>query len=154
MIFLDLHKAYDSVDSSRFLEILEGYIVGPRTCRILRTNWSCLSMVAKARGCYGVSFKGTRSVTQGDPISPTIFNVGVHEVVRHWVTVMAESAKDWGGRRQEGRHQNYLFYVDDGMVPLSAPRWLQGDFSTLVGLFYRVGLKYNVSETVKMICHP
>ena len=125
MIFLDLHKAYDSVDSSRFLEILEGYIVGPRTCRILRTNWSCLSMVAKARGCYGVSFKGTRSVTQGDPISPTIFNVGVHEVVRHWVTVMVESAEERNGRRQEVRHQNSLFYVYDDMVASLDLCWQQ-----------------------------
>ena len=29
MIFLDLHKAYDALDRSRCLEILEGYGVGP-----------------------------------------------------------------------------------------------------------------------------
>ena len=37
VIFLDLHKAYDALDKSRCLEILEGYDMGPRSCRILRT---------------------------------------------------------------------------------------------------------------------
>ena len=31
VIFLDLHKVYDALDRSRFLEILEGYVVGPRS---------------------------------------------------------------------------------------------------------------------------
>ena len=37
VIFLDLHKAYNTLDRSRCLEILEGYGVGPRSCRLLRT---------------------------------------------------------------------------------------------------------------------
>ena len=35
VIFLDLTKAYDALDSSRCLEILEGYVVGPKARRIL-----------------------------------------------------------------------------------------------------------------------
>ena len=35
MIFLDLHKAYDALDRSRCLKILEGYSVGPRYREIL-----------------------------------------------------------------------------------------------------------------------
>ena len=47
MIFLDLHKAYDALDRSRCLEILEGYGVGPRASRLLRTYWWRLSMVTR-----------------------------------------------------------------------------------------------------------
>ena len=36
MIFMDLHKACDALDRFRFLEILEGYGVGPRSCGLLR----------------------------------------------------------------------------------------------------------------------
>ena len=66
MIFLDLHKAYDALDRSRCLEILEGYGVVPRSCRLLRTYWGRLSMVARAGGYYGEAFKVARGVTQGD----------------------------------------------------------------------------------------
>ena len=40
------------------------------------------------------------------------------------------------------------------MVASLDPQWLQGDFSTLVGLFNRVGLKTNVSKTVGIVCRP
>ena len=83
VIFLDLHKVYDALDRSRCLEILEGYGVGPRVWRLLQTYWQRLTMVARAGGYYGAALQGDRGVTQGDPLSPTIFNVVVDVVVRH-----------------------------------------------------------------------
>ena len=55
---------------------------------------------------------------------PTILNVVVGSMVRPWIEVMVESAGEKSGHGQEDRHQNYLFYVDDGMVALSEPRCL------------------------------
>ena len=81
MIFLDLTKAYVALDRSRCLEILEGYSVGPSSRRLLTTYWRSLTMVARVGGYYGEAFKGARGVTQGDPLSPTIFNVVVDTVV-------------------------------------------------------------------------
>ena len=69
-------------------------------------------IVASERGYYGKEFKGARGVTQGYPLSPTIFKVVVDAVVRQWVTVMVGGAEKWGECGQEGRHQNYLFYGD------------------------------------------
>ena len=63
----------------------------------------------------------------------------------------AEERRDCG---QEGRHHNALFYADDGMVALSDPRWIQGAFITLVGLFYRVGMRTNVGKKVGMVYCP
>ena len=47
-----------------------------------------------------------------------------------------------------------MFYANDGMVVSSDPAWLQGDFSALVAIFDRVGLRTNVGKTVSMACHP
>ena len=135
MIFLDLHKLYDALYRSRCLEILEGYGVGPRSRRILQTYWRQLTIVERAGGYYGTAFQGACGVTQRDPISPTIFNVVVDAVVRHWLMVMVEGAEERGERGQEVRHQDSLFYTGDGMVASLDPRWIRGSFNTLVGLF-------------------
>ena len=50
VIFLDLTKAYDALDRSRCLDILEGYGVGPSARRLLQTYWRRLTMVARAGG--------------------------------------------------------------------------------------------------------
>ena len=42
----------------------------------------------------GAAFKGTRGVTQGDPLSPTIFNVVVDAVVRNWLEGLQVSYSD------------------------------------------------------------
>ena len=102
MIFLDLIKAYDALDRSRSLKILKGYGVGPSARRLLKTYWSRLTMVARAGGYYGEYFKGARGVTQGDPLSPTIFNVVVDAVVRHWIDGIVDEAEEKGETGREG----------------------------------------------------
>ena len=111
-------------------------------------------MATRAGGHYGAAFKGNRGVMQGDPLSPTIFNVVVDALVRHWVSVTAEGAEERGGYRKEGIHQNPLLYAYNVMVPSSDPQWIQGAFSTLVILLDRVGLWTNVRNTVGMVCCP
>ena len=79
-------------------------------------------MVARVGEYYRSAFKGDQGVTQGDPVSPTIFNVVVDAVARHWLAVMVEVAEEQGDRGQEGRHQNSLFYADDDRVASSDQR--------------------------------
>ena len=93
-------------------------------------------------------------MTQGDPLSPTIFNLVVDAVVRHWVTLAVTEEETRGDRGQEGRHQAALLYADDGMLASSNPQWLQWAFTQLVGLFDRVGLNTNTGKTVSMTCRP
>ena len=63
--------------------------MGPRTLWILRTYWDWLHMVEKSGGYFRLSFKVYRGVTQGDPLSPTIFNMVVDAVIGHWMAVVA-----------------------------------------------------------------
>ena len=111
-------------------------------------------MVARAGGYYGKAFKGFRGVTQGDPLSPTIFNVVVDVVVWHWAEETAGSADGQGRCGREGRHKNDLFYADDGMIASSEPGCLQGAFRTLLGMFDWVGLRTNVRNMVRMFFCP
>ena len=154
MIFLDLTKAYEALDRSRCLEILEGYGVGPNARRLLTNYWRGLTMVVRAGEYYGTAFGGEIGVTQGNPMSPTIFNVVVDTVVWHLVNGIVEEAEARGETGREGRHQVTLFYADNGMVVSLDPAWPQAAFTALVGLFDRVGLLPNVQKTVSMVYHP
>ena len=53
---------------------------------------------------------------QGDPLSPTIFNVVVDAVVRHWLHRVMEEVEARGETGREGQHQAALFYSNNGMV--------------------------------------
>ena len=61
-------------------------------------------MKSRSGGYYGTAFQGERVLTQGDPFSPTIFNVVMDAVVQNWVTVMVEGAEDRGERGKGGKH--------------------------------------------------
>ena len=126
-IFLDLHKSYDALDRDRCLEILTAYVVAPQALLLLRQCWDLLTMVARARGYFGIPFKGYLRVTQGDPLSPTIFNMFVYVVLRHLVTMVSsmEEAVDHGTSGTEGFRRDVYqlaeyFYADDGIL---APTW-------------------------------
>ena len=87
----------------------------------------------------GKGSKGSEALTQGDPLSPTIFNVVVDAVVHHWLLLATQEAERRGERGRERQHQAALFYADDGMIALSDPRWLQWAFTILVGYLIESG---------------
>ena len=95
-------------------------------------------------------------MTQGDPLSPTLFNVVVDAVVRHWLDGLSNNNNDERAEEEGGGpfHFSAVFYADDGMVGATDPQWLQGAFSALVAIFDRVGLLTNVDKTVSMACQP
>ena len=78
------------MDRFRFLDILEGYGAGARALSLLRRYWERLKMVAQAGGYFGEPFRIERFITQGNPLSPTIFNLVVEAVVFHWEYLVAE----------------------------------------------------------------
>jgi hypothetical protein len=109
-IFIDLQKAYDTLDRERTLEILEGYGVGPMVIRLLRTFWEQQQVVSRLGGYHGKPFEADRGVTQGDIVSPTIFNVVIDAVVRYWLTVVSEDGRDaMEGFGVRVRHRQALF---------------------------------------------
>ena len=137
-------------------------------------------MVARAGGYYGAPLCGERGVTQGNPLSPTIFNVVVDAVVFHWESLVAQkqgedSSGDKGDRAQtagrkiweqdggqqlaEEGHQRLmvkaeLFNTNDGIVAYTDPEWIQLAFCTLTGLFDQVGIQTNIRNIAGMVCRP
>jgi hypothetical protein len=61
-IFLDLMKAYNTLDHNRTLSILEAYGVGPHLCSIIQTVWELELVVPKSRGYFGIPFPAWHGV--------------------------------------------------------------------------------------------
>jgi len=154
-VFLDLKKAYDTLDRDRLLDVLEGYGVGPRARGLLKAFWERQRIVAKQGGYFGKPFKADRGVVQGGIDSPTHFNVLCDAVIRHWLTIVTDDGQipliGFGYRVTE---QGALFYADDGLISSRQAAWLQWALDVLVDLFARMGLKTNTIKTKTMTCTP
>ena len=96
-------------------------------------------MVARAGGYYGAPFKGFLRVIQGNPISPTIFNVVLDAFLQHWVTVVAKmkqvvdpaaAGTDYFGRDVQ-RLAAYS-HADDGLIASTQATRLQRYFDILM----------------------
>ena len=149
-VFLDLRKAYDAMDRDRCVKILEDSGVGTKTLRLIRHFWDNGILVCKASSCYGALFKARRGVTQGGPVSPTIFNLMVDAVIREWERLLILKDIPLG----QVRVLVAIFYADDGLIASRDPAVLQTAIDLLTGLFDRVGLKTNTTKTECMTFLP
>ena len=111
-------------------------------------------MVSRAGGYYGPPFKGYRRVTQGDLISPTLFNVFVDAIICLWVRVVAAIEAGMEGLGLSIRDLTDYSYSDDEIFASTQPERMQRLFRVLVGLFGRVDIRKNTWKTGSMDCQP
>jgi hypothetical protein len=116
-VFLDLRKAFDAMDWERCIMLLEGYGAGPRMIRLIRRYWRDAIMVCRAAGYYGAAFKASRGVTQGGPLSATLFNIVVDAVVWEWMRQLEQDG-DYNGEQAAELTATFfaIFYVDDAYL--------------------------------------
>lgn len=141
-IFLDMKKAYDTVDRDRTLLILEGYGVGENIRRIIKQVWDMDTMVPKQAGFFGKSFGASRGVRQGDIDSPIIFNIVCDAVIRHTHVQLREEGVDTVDSK---------FYADDGIIDGNDSSGVQRCMDLYTENFARIGLKMNAQKTKAMI---
>ena len=62
-VFLDVRKAYDSLDRDRCLQLLSGYGMGTNLARLLDNYWKRQRIAPKVGKCLGTLFVTGRGVT-------------------------------------------------------------------------------------------
>ena len=77
--------------------------------------------MARDGGYFGLPFKGYHSVIQGDPLSPTIFNVVVDAVIHHLVTVVVPNADGLEGQDLLLGELAEYFYANNNLVTSTQP---------------------------------
>jgi hypothetical protein len=145
-LFLDLSKAYDTLDQTQTLQLLNRYGVGVRILRLITIFWNSIQVIARQQGYYGEPFHSERGTTQGDIVSPTIFNIAVDAVVRAWLHEL--ETEGLSGVVQA------IFYADDGYLYSYDAEALQRATDLIVELFECMGLKTNPNKTKVMIYAP
>ena len=109
-------------------------------------------MVARAGGYFRRLFKEYQCMTQGDPLYPTIFNMVVYAVIRHWVKVVTPTEAGTGGLGLTIIDLVAYFYDNNVLVALTQPERLQRDFDVLTNLFDQFGLQKNTGKMVGTVC--
>jgi hypothetical protein len=116
-VFIDLQKAFDTMDRERCLEILALHGVGLKMLHLIRNFLSSVTNVCWAKGNYGRPFKAGRGVTQGGLLSAKLFNIVVSAVVLEWMRMMHTTIDNADGNLAKCIAGLFaVFYVDDGYI--------------------------------------
>ena len=107
-------------------------------------------MVMKHGGYFGPPFKGYHGVTQGDPLSSTVFNRVVESIVRNLEMVAAPKKSRAEGLGEMIQELKGFSYADDELVSSPQRERLQRSFNFLIYIFDRFSLRNNVQTIISM----
>ena len=109
-------------------------------------------MVIKSGKYYGQPFSKRIGVNQGDPVSPTLFNIIVDAVFRGALQEICGPKESQHGSGWLVGENNICFYADDGRIAGRDPIWVQTALTTMVRMFERVSLQTKLNKTKAVIC--
>ena len=136
------------------MKILWGYGLGPNLQRLLQRYFDKQKVVPKAGKFSEHPFSTGRLVTQGDLVSPMIFNILVGAVVRATLLDVFGPQEAQHGFGWAAVEHNICFYRDDGRIDRRNTIWVQTSLTAMVRMFERRGLQTNLSNTKAMVCIP
>jgi len=143
-VFLDLSKAYDSLDRARTIIILRDYGVGPNIIRLIAKFWERHTVIPRQQAFYGTPFHASRGLATGDIPAPAIYNIVTDAILRRWYLELTTHGLTTRGR----------FYADDGQLRDYNAEHLQSALTIMEKLFLRVGLKINGRKTKALTTVP
>ena len=151
-VFLDVCKAYSSLDRGQFLVILRGCMLGLNLDRILK-NYRKRHMIVSMSGmCLGTVFWALIGVTQSNPASLMIFNIVVDAVVQAVLGVVYIPQESKHGIGWVAGKRNLVFYVDYDRIAWRDHEWVQDALTVIVAMFRRIGLGDNLEKTKAVVC--
>ena len=118
-MFLDLKKAFDTLNRERLLEVMAAYGVGPRLLQLIRAFWAAQKLALRQAGYYGRIIIPGSGITQGGLDSGTFFNILADAVFRAWAAETLEHPVH--GNRPIGEILS-LLYADDNQLSAMGQR--------------------------------
>ena len=116
LVFLDIRKAYDSLDRVKCLEVLRGYGMGPNMDRLLKSYLDLQRIVPNTGKFLGKQFWMGRVVIQGDTVSTMIFKILVDVVVRAVIDVVCGLQDSQHALGWVTGERNVIFSTKNGRI--------------------------------------
>ena len=169
MAFIDLSKAFDSVDRPLLWEILRRSGCPPKFVRLVQLLHEGMQARVKVGSLESEPFDVTRGVRQGCVLAPVLFNI----YVRYVTTLLSERIRDTCGVHLTFRTDRSLFdlqklkarsktsgtwfaelqYADDCALVCHTRDALQQGLGAAAEVYARFGLEINTNKT-EILCWP
>ena len=141
--FVDLQKAYDTVQHDLLWERLRSIGVSPRMLAAIQSLYTSGTLSMKVDGTAGQPAVQRMGVRQGCPLSPTLFGIffdGLHDHL-HTAALAA------GLQLRSGRSVSSLVYADDVALLSWSPQGLQQLIDGMQDFCQHMGLTISPTKT-------
>lgn len=148
--FVDFKKAYDSIDRSTLLDVLEDRGLDATTHAIIKETLSNTTARIRHRSTLSDSFEIKTGVRQGDGLSPILFNLVLDEVVRQWRQLnsnMKIKGVQIGYKVKHNAIVDCLAFADDMALLNETEEEAKTALKNLAEVAEKVGLKIAYSKT-------
>uniref|UniRef100_A0A8R1IB43 Reverse transcriptase domain-containing protein n=1 Tax=Caenorhabditis japonica TaxID=281687 RepID=A0A8R1IB43_CAEJA len=157
LVFIDFHKAFDSVEPQAIWESLQSKGVQTAYIALLQQCYpNCTTTITPFHKKIKIPI--TRGVRQGDPISPNLFSACLESVFNKmsWQHLRGDEddendkAKLLPGIRINSQNLTHLRFADDIVLVASNPKAASLMIQELVEMCGKVGLRMNTNKTKVM----
>lgn len=142
-LFVDFKQAYDSVKRKRLCEVLQELGVPQKIARLVWMTLKGSKNKVKVQNSTSHTFRVTRGLRQGDPISTVLFNFVLEHVIRNITTNP--------GGTLFNRSVFWTAYADDINITARNKRALKEAFAEMEEAAREVGLVVNEGKTKYMV---
>jgi hypothetical protein len=135
--WLDIAKAFDSLDHRWILHWLHQYKVDRKIIRLLERlmgQWESILVIGGSE--FSTPIRITRGIFQGDSLSPLLFLIGMNPIS----TALAKRPE---GIKVGAKNLNHLLYVDDYKIYSKSLSELDSLVEAISVISARAGLKLN-----------
>ncbi len=148
--FVDLQKAYDTVQHELLWGRLRQIGVSPRMLAAVQSLYATGTLAMKIDGTAGQPAVQHMGVRQGCPLSPTLFGIffdGLHDFLLAWAPAV-------GMRLRSGRWVSSLVYADDVVLLSWTSHGLQHLIDGMHQFCLGMGLTISPTKTEVVVFHP
>ena len=144
MCFVDLQKAYDTVDRPLLFLKLKRAGIGSKFLALLIDMYTGVEYAVKYMGVASAMFRSNRGLKQGDGLSPKLFNCFMADVMSTLLEIV--EVPSLGGVPIPA-----LFFADDLVLMANTPEALQQLINKFQAYCLTNKLSINVSKTKTMV---